>query len=236
MCLERKKLKILLPVTTILGYDFERMEDGVMSHSIKNSKIQQFLDLPQPQNKRMISSYLASCAIYFKNIIGLKIILAPLYLLLRSESNVFENVHFRCLSILRLIMSLNLSQACMDPDKLLTIFSDSSLVACNGFSAQFHNDQETGKLHLVPIMNTPKVFDRAGINQPSIHKECYSIIATVKQNEHLIRSNKVATYAITDCRPLCLSLRSRSTTQSLAESVIYLSSLPRFKVMHLKGL
>ena len=235
MCLERKKLKILLPVTTILGYDFERMDDGIMSHSIKNSKIQQFLDLPQPQNKRMISSYLASCAIYFKNIIGLKIILAPLYLLLRSESNVFEHVHFRCLSILRLVMSLNLSQACMDPNKFLTIFSDSSLVACNGFSAQFHNDSETGKIQLVPIMNTSKVFDRAGINQPSIHKECYSIIATVKQNEHLIRSNKVATYAITDCRPLCLSLRSRSTTQSLAESAIYLSSLPRFRVMHLRG-
>ena len=234
LALERKKLKILTPVTTILGYDFQKMEDGVMTHSIKQSKIQQFLDLPQPQNKRMVSSYLASCAIYFKNIIGLKLILAPLYLFLRSESNVFEYVHFRCLSILRLIMSLNLSQACMDPDKILTLFSDSSLVACHGFSAQFHFDSED-KLQLVPILNSSKVFDRTGLNQPSIHKECYAILNIVKQCEHLIRGNKVGSVAITDCRPLALALKSRSTTQSLAESAIYLSSLPRFRVHHLRG-
>ena len=50
-----------------------------MTHCIKNAKVEQFLGLPTPRSKRMLSSYLASSAIYFKNIIGAKLTGPPLF-------------------------------------------------------------------------------------------------------------------------------------------------------------
>lgn len=233
MKLEMKKIKVLQPSTTILGFDFSREEDGTMTHCIKQSKVDQFLGLPTPRSKRMLSSYLSSSAIYFKNIIGAKLIMSPLYLFLRSSSNVFEYCHFRALSMLRLMMSLNLKQACMNPDKMLAILSDSSMIATHGVVTQFVKKQD--KVDLYPIMCSSKMYDKAAARQPSIYKECMGVLNIVKQAEHLIRANKVATYVISDCRPLAYGLRARSTTIGLAESAIYLSSLPRLKILHLRG-
>ena len=233
MKLELKKLKILQPKTTILGYDFERTKDGIMTHCIKQAKIDQFLGLPAPASKRMLSSYLSSSAIYFKNIIGVKLIMAPLYLFLRSDSNKFEFCHFRALSILRLMMSLNLKQACMDPTKILVLMSDASLTATHGLVTQFTDGNDN--LNLKPIMCSSKLFDKAGARQPSIYKECAGVISIVKQAEHLIRANKTGTFIVSDCRPLALGLRARSTTIGLAEAAIYLSSLPNLRILHLRG-
>ena len=233
MKLEMKKIKVLQPSTTILGFDFSREEDGTMTHCIKQSKVDQFLGLPTPRSKRMLSSYLSSSAIYFKNIIGAKLIMAPLYLFLRSSSNVFEYCHFRALSMLRLMMSLNLKQACMDPNKMLAILSDSSMIATHGVVTQFVKNQD--RVDLYPIMCSSKMYDKAAAKQPSIYKECMGVLNIVKQAEHLIRANRVATYVISDCRPLAYGLRARSTTIGLAESAIYLSSLPRLKILHLRG-
>ena len=233
MTLEMKKIKVLQPSTTILGFDFAREQDGTMTHCIKQSKVEQFLGLPTPRSKRMLSSYLSSSAIYFKNIIGAKLIMAPLYLFLRSSSNTFEYCHFRALSMLRLMMSLNLKQACMNPDKILAILSDSSMVATHGVVTQFVKNKD--RIDLQPIMCSSKVFDAAAAKQPSIYKECQGVISIVRQAEHLIRANKAATFIISDCRPLAYGLRARSTTVGLAESAIYLSSLPRLKILHLRG-
>ena len=233
MKLELKKLKIMQPCTTILGYDFSRETNGTMTHCIKQAKIDQFLGLPTPKSKRMLSSYLSSSAIYFRNIIGVKLIMSPLYLFLRSESNTFEFCHFRALCMLRLMMSLNLKQACMDGSKILTILSDSSMMATHGMVAQF--EEKEGNIDLKPIMCSSKLFDKAGIKQPSIYKEMMGVINIVKQAEHLIRANTAGTFIVSDCRPLALALRARSTTIGLAESAIYLSSLPRLKILHLRG-
>ena len=231
--LELKKLKILQPSTTILGYDFSREPNGTMTHCIKQSKVDQFLGLPTPKSKRMLSSYLSASAIYFKNIIGVKLLMSPLYLFLRSESNKFEHCHFRALSMLRLMMSLNLKQACMNSDKILCILSDSSMTASHGIVAQF---QEVDKnVEIRPIMCSSKMFDKAGIRQPSIYKEMMGVLSITKQAEHLIRANKAGTFIISDCRPLALGLRARSTTIGLAEAAIYLSSLPRLRILHLRG-
>ena len=233
MKLEMKKIKVLQPSTTILGFDFAREDNGTMTHCIKQSKVEQFLDLPTPRSKRMLSSYLSSSAIYFRNIIGVKLLMSPLYLFLRSESNTFEYCHFRALSMLRLMMSLNLKQACMDPNKILAILSDSSMIATHGMVTQFIKNGDN--IDLQPIMCSSKMYDKAAAKQPSIYKECMGVINIVKQAEHLIRANKAATYIISDCRPLAYGLRARSTTIGLAESAIYLSSLPRLKILHLRG-
>ena len=56
MTLELKKIKVLQPSTTILGFDFAREEDGTMTHCIKDAKVEQFLGLPTPRSK--------SCLLY----------------------------------------------------------------------------------------------------------------------------------------------------------------------------
>ena len=233
MKLELKKLKIMQPSTTILGFDFARESNGIMTHCIKQSKVDQFLGLPTPKSKRMLSSYLASSSIYARNIIGVKVLMAPLYLFLRSESNKFEYCHFRALCMLRLMMSLNLKQACMDSSKILAILSDSSMTACHGIVTQF--TEEKGNIHLRPIMCSSKVFDKSASKMPSIHKEMTGVINITRQAEHLIRANTAGTFILSDCRPLALALRARSTTIGLTESAIYLSSLPRLQVLHLRG-
>ena len=233
MKLELKKLKIMQPSTTILGFDFARENNGIMTHCIKQAKVDQFLGLPTPKSKRMLSSYLASSSIYARNIIGVKVLMSSLYLFLRSESNKFEYCHFRALCMLRLMMSLNLKQACMDSSKILAILSDSSMMACHGMVTQF--TEEKGNIHLRPIMCSSKVFDKNASKMASIHKEMTGVINITRQAEHLIRANTAGTYIISDCRPLALALRARSTTIGLTESAIYLSSLPRLQVLHLRG-
>merc|ERR1712016_499805 len=99
--------------------------------------------------------------------------------------------------------------------------SDASLTATHGLVTQFCEDNNN--INLRPIMCSSKLFDKAGAKQPSIYKECAGVISIVKQAEHLIRANKAGTFIVSDCRPLALGLRARSTTIGLAEAAIYLS-------------
>ena len=173
-CLKRGKCKFLLPSVEYLGH-------VINSEGFKPSekKVRAILHAPAPKNISQLRSFLGLVNYYGRFIQSISVILAPLYLLLRNQTEWFWRTNQA--SSFEKVKELLVSSRVLVPDKELIVSSDASQYGIGEVLSHLMDDG-SGR----PIYYSSQPLAEAGKGYSQLDKEALAIIFGVKKFHHFL--------------------------------------------------
>ena len=209
-----QKSTFLDPVFTFLGLKWDMKDE---SSCVNNDRIQAIIKHRTPRSIPELGSRLATIQYYEKHIPLMKRVAIPLFVLLRSKTFVWKQVHAESYGDLLYLMSLQIKTHIFDPAKSLILLTDTSAVESSNLICNWNPHQLT--LHLITTKST--LLNTALRNQSPIHRETYGghqVLALGKP--YLLQSTAPVNFMFTDASSLSYCNRMKpfnSFLQNLSE-------------------
>ena len=223
------KASVLRPSIQFLGSEIN-VETG--EYYLSADRVQAFEKWSVPDSRRNLNSRLCCLSYFAKLQPSLKTITASLFLMARSK-NEFKMLPClrRVWTELKYLLSLNLRQKLVDPERPLLCTSDGSWLSVAGNAFQL---DENKRLELVGSFS--KLLPISDLGKSSLYREAIGLVCTLKNFEYLIRCNKGKVLIGTDSKALTFLRRLKSFNSRLLSYAVYISSFPQISIFHIQGI
>ena len=222
------KSNFLKDEITFLGQIINCKDD---SSRMSSARVRAIMDWRNPKSFGELNSRLAVLSYFSKYVIGYRLIALPLILCLKQPTFEWTPACQIAFNNLKFLISLNISLAHFDPDKILLATSDSSQVSYN--AAFFMFDPKSLDLRLIDTQT--RLFSKSQINYAPVQRESTSLMFTVSHGEAYIRNCNTETWLLCDASSLQYIARNKAYSSRQYNDALFLSTLPRLNIFYCSG-
>ena len=222
------KSNFLKDEITFLGQIINSKDD---SSRMSSARVRAITDWRAPKSFGELNSRLAVLSYFSKYVIGYRLIALPLILCLKQTTFEWTPSCQIAFNNLKFLISLNISLAHFDPDKILLATSDSSQVSYN--AAFFTFDPKSLDLRLIDTQT--RLFSKSQINYAPVQRESTSLMFTVSHGEAYIRNCNTETWLLCDASSLQFIARNKAYSSRQYNDALFLSTLPRLNIYYCSG-
>ena len=207
-------------------------KDGV---SFSSEKINKVLNFAKPHSIKSLRSFLGFVNYFRTHIKNLSIMEQPMLEILHTgdydkarfywtpkAQKAFEQVQEACRNLPKLFFA--------HPDAPIIVFTDASDYGYGSYTVQRRTGPD-GKVHEVPIAFLSGIFNKQQKNWPTIEKECFAIVHTLKKLEYLLKDRP---FTIKTDHQNLLYLNNSNISSKVLRWKMFLQEYD-FKIEHIAG-